>query len=261
MGTAFCITHLANGQTVYVTARHVIDSLLDSDNTESFLLLPKNTSDPSKANDLVGVQIEQISTAASHCDVAMLRIDLRTAVVPIEARFRIFPLAFRQATIGQSTLAFGYSRMEVDQSGSTLLRDFRVSEGTVEEIHNAKRDCSLSTFPTFMTDALYLPGMSGGPVFNTTNGIIGVISHAILSEKGSAHCGYAASIAGLAELKIDLEQDDGTEREFTVPELLANGLISMAPQGGVTIDRSDSGVRLEWLPTDSETPPNMEGSG
>jgi S1-C subfamily serine protease len=61
--------------------------------------------------------------------------------------------------------------------------------------------------------------MSGGPVFDERGCVVGVVSHGMLPEDGTEPVGYAASIGGVAELKLDLELDDGSTRELTMPQL------------------------------------------
>jgi hypothetical protein len=209
-------------------------------------LLPKSTGDLSMTNDLVGVQIDMVSTADSHCDIALLRIDTRTAVALVESPLRIFPLAFSQATTGQKTLGFDYSRQHVDESGAAILRDLRYSEGTVEEVHNTPKGFFAGHFPSFRTNAHYLPCVSGGPVFSMDSGILGVISHGMIPEDGSGPCAYAASIDALAELRVELEQDDGTDPRVHGARAAGKWHTSDC----TTLEkRDDSGVRLEWLTT------------
>src|ERR1019366_10315762 len=71
-GTSFCVCPpTVHRQAIYVTARHVVDSLVDVRHADPYLLIPKSTKGPD-ANHLVHVPIDGISMAHEPNDLALL---------------------------------------------------------------------------------------------------------------------------------------------------------------------------------------------
>jgi S1-C subfamily serine protease len=242
-GTAFCVAVLANGQAVYVTARHVVEPFGRTYGLP-LVFLPGRR----ERTHFVGVHVNAITVADAYNDVALLRFDATVAPEPVAVDLlRPLRLALRRAVVGEMTLALGYPGQAIDATAApvTLHREFRGSQGRVEEVHDLKRDAALSTFPSFRTGALYMPGMSGGPVFGEDGAVIGVVSHGMTNSEAGSPCGYAASIACCAELAVDLRPDDADEREFPFQELIDLGAVT-APTGAVTLQRTEDGLRLEW---------------
>jgi len=50
-----------------------------------------------------------------------------------------------------------------------------VSSGVIEEVYPVRRDQTLLSFPCFRTNARFDPGMSGGPIFDKSGCVIGVV--------------------------------------------------------------------------------------
>jgi S1-C subfamily serine protease len=235
---------LANGQAVYVTARHVIEDLAADPDLDPLLFLPKSIHDASE-NLFVGLSIEQVAMAESHSDVALLRVDLRTAEVPINGTLSHVRIGLRRPELGQRMLALGYPK-QVILDGEYFVRDFRATSGLVMEVFDDQRDAGLGSFPSFRMTGLLEHGMSGGPVFSQNGDVVGVVSWGWPPQDDIPPDGYAASIAGLAELRIDLQDDEGIEREFTFAELVQIGAITTAGVG-VRLTRQHDGVKLTWL--------------
>lgn len=246
LGTAFCLAGFANGHALYVTARHVVDAFVhDIEDAEPMILLPRALTDEAATRDMQGARIDQVAMADTYSDVALVRVDTTTTAVPMTSPLMPLQLALKEARIGETTMAIGYSRQEID--GPNYSRDLRASRGLIEEIHNHRRDSVVSTFPSFRTDGAYFSGMSGGPVIAERGGVVGVVSHGVVGcDDGEDGVGYAASIAGLLELQLDLVTDSGEGRSFTVPELFAASGLQVTHEDGVTLKREADGVRLSW---------------
>jgi len=245
LGTAFCIATLINGQAVFVTARHVIEDLEDDLDLDPMLFVPKSIHDASE-NLFVGLSIEQVGVAQSHSDVALLRVDLNTGAVPIDGTLRRVRIGLRRPELGKKMLALGYPRQSILDE-NYFIRDFRASSGHIIEVYDDQRDAGLGNFPSFRTTGLFAHGMSGGPVFISTGEVVGVVSWGSPPDDDTPPDGYAALAAGLAELKIDLTDDNGIEREFTFGELVELGAITTSQEGGVRLTRQHTGVKVTWL--------------
>lgn len=243
LGTAFCIVTLVNGQAFFVTARHVVDAFREHNDAHPMIVLPSDTE--SSTGQLTGVLIDGVSVAESHSDVAILRIDRRSARPPLRGDSSRLAIAFVEATLGEPTIAMGYPGQKINADGR-FVTSFALAHGTVEAIHNHQRDSFLVNFPSFQTSCGYPSGMSGGPVIDAKAGAaIGVVS--VGQTAGDNPWGYAAALAGILELEVRVHDDGGVERQVSVTELLAK--LGLDIPGGVTLEASPSGVQLDWLPS------------
>jgi hypothetical protein len=247
-GTAFCLTTLQNGEVVFATARHVIEDMIEDTSIEIFLLLLNELAQSEKPTDWEGIPIRGITTAQTNSDIALLVTNVTDYGYDIN-KFSSFPITLGEPQEGQRCLGLGYPQMR-----GTVSFDMRASQGIIEEIHPNKRDVSLSTFPSFRTNALYLGAMSGGPILDDNGGVIGIISHGMESEDSDSATGYGASMAAVAELCVELHNENGDLQDFTVPQLVAMGAVRQRDQSIVRLDRADNGVTLTW------DPPEMRGT-
>jgi S1-C subfamily serine protease len=243
VGTAFCLATLENGEVIFATARHVIDQLIDSTGIEPFLLLPSGMANEQERRSLMGVQIRQISLAETYSDVALLAANFKNGELAVADGPRWLPITFGQPHVGQYCLALGYP-----QEPRAIGYDILGSRGVIEEIHPRQRDEVFSNFPSFRTTALFKPGMSGGPIIDIHGRAIGIVSHGTEADEPGFVTGYGASIAAIAELKIDLLTNEGQVEEFSIPQLTKMGILGRSDHSAVTLDRADSGVTLLWSP-------------
>lgn len=229
---------LANGEVVFATANHVIRQLIDDPEIGAFLLLPMDlTSEPIS---LASLPIRSISAAETHNDVALLMVNVadgRLAVTDL----KWLPVAFGQPQIGQYCVGLGYPQTQGDVSYG-----MQASRGAIEEIHRNRRDTVLSTFPSFRTNALYKPGMSGGPIVDINGSVIGIIAHGTEADDPEFVTGYGASIGAMGELRIRLHNQAGELQELTVPELVERGVLKQADGAILRLDRDENGVTLTW---------------
>jgi S1-C subfamily serine protease len=247
-GTAFSLMALASGDALFATARHVVAPFDGNPDIEPLLLLPAGTADQASADRLVGVRISQAAWIDSFCDVALFRVDLRSVTdVPFEGLIKRLPLGIGEPAVGSTTVALGYTALQFGEDMG-FDRELRASLGTIEEVHNDKRDSSLSTFPTFRTDGLYPSGMSGGPVLDERGRVIGVVSDGMDNpmDPGVTAYGYAAQVGALMELAIDLRDDRGQVNEWSMPRLARSALLAVEQGSPLHVARDADGVTLIW---------------
>ena len=115
-GTAFCIVPpTQHHQAVYVTARHMVDTIRERQHAVPHLLVPRAISGEG-ANDLVAVPVDAASVADPPNDLALLRVNVQSAKEHIESDFPCAALALRPANIGENVLALGYPHQHVTES-------------------------------------------------------------------------------------------------------------------------------------------------
>lgn len=129
-----------------------------------------------------------------HCskltDVAFLQMrpffDASKLPLPARARMSLVP-----PPLGSRIVAFGYPNGQVNMTADKLevRLDPHTAVGEVVEIHQLFRD-QLLAFPVFRTNARFDPGMSGGPVFDETGSLCGLICTNMPVCDGQDHVSY-----------------------------------------------------------------------
>ena len=242
-GSAFCVAAFESGEVVFATAKHVIDELVDNPELEAFVLLPSGLETEEERRSLIGVRVDQIALAEAYSDAALMVANPRRSELTVISRLTSIPISFGQPQVGEYCMALGYPQ----PPGSN---DYKLvaSRGTIEEVHPHRRDNVMSTFPSFRTDALYKHGMSGGPIMGTNGRAIGITSHGTEADEREFIVGYGASIATIAELKLDLQDSSGAIQEVSVAQLAAMGFLGDKSEPAVTLHRADDGATLTWAP-------------
>jgi trypsin-like peptidase len=239
-GTAFCIGTLANGEALFITAAHVVDCLVGADDIACFVGLLRATEGQSPQHDLYPFRVEHLSYSSQFCDVAMIMANVGPTAVQ---GLRHLRLSFSEPVVGQKCVGLGYP-----QTTGGFAYTLTATQGVIEEVHPARRDSSLSTFPSFLTTGNYLRSMSGGPILGADGYVIGVISsgydHDPQSETAT---GYGACIGAIIEFKIGLHADDGQLHEFTTADLAVRQVISVRQDDDLSLTRDSDGVVLNWL--------------
>lgn len=93
---------------------------------------------------------------------------------------------------GERVFAFGYPRSRI--VGQTITLDPRTTSGQVLEVYEHGRDRSILPHPCFHTNAVFDAGMSGGPVFNQTGQLCGIISTSMCPDAGNPEWASFASL-------------------------------------------------------------------
>lgn len=210
-GTAVII-----GPYLAITAKHVIDDFnreFDEINTD---YLPNG--------EIAGtyhLQLFQILENGNSCrlwnvtrlwssnftDIVVLRLS-PIAQEALKYEWPLLGIDLIPPNIGDRISCFGYSDPKITKRDHQI--EWHVnpvtSVGEVKAVHNEKRDNSRLCFPCFQTNARYDGGMSGGPVFNETGKLCGIIcSNMPPHADGEDHVSYVASLWPLMGIRIDLE--------------------------------------------------------
>lgn len=235
-GTAFCIGTLANGEAIFVTARHVLKELAETDGIDAaYIMLPRSR-EPWSALNVHAVPLKVLSTADTHSDVAAFVVNVDDDTQTRGLEIKMLPVNVSEPVVGAELVGFGYP-----QKKGVLSFTMRAARGTIEEVHPRKRDSSFVTWPSFRTDADFDFGTSGGPVLDGDGHAIGIVS---TSSHGFS---YAALIGGLMELKVDLHGVDGSLGELSIKDLMTMGVI--ATRGQAVLRRDADGVEIDWSST------------
>lgn len=244
-GTAFCVAGFISGDVIFATAKHVVSELAETRETDAFILLPRGLDTKEDRRSLIGVRIHQVALAESYSDVAFVVANPKNSELSVVTTLKCLPVTFGPPEVGQHCMALGYP-----QEPGANSYEMRASRGTIEEVHPRRRDNVMSTFPSFRTNALYKPGMSGGPIIDTSGRVIGIVSHGTEAHKLENVTGYGASIGAIVEMKLDLVNNAGEIEEFAISQLADMGFLGNRRDPAVTLSRNDDGVTLTWAASD-----------
>jgi hypothetical protein len=170
-----------------MTAKHVVEGYWDTFNKSRVRMEQpgKKMADFEMfAIQAPGDSAETAQWAASkisicpYSDLALISVvpvdDLAKAQPPLGSlRMSILP-----PTKGEKITAFGYaSTSVVDENGQQMTFQLNpsISIGTVTEVFPEKRDSCNLPFPSYEIQGHFIGGMSGGPIFNETGELCGLI--------------------------------------------------------------------------------------
>jgi hypothetical protein len=135
-------------------------------------------------------RMPSMSETSSPIDVALIEL------IPFhpeeDGRFEIFRrrrpiLKLAPPAVGSKVKGYGYIESEVQGPVSDKVWSHRheTADGIVQQIHSPVRDSFGMAFPCFETNAIFDPGMSGGPVVDSHGRVCGMISRGLTSDYGS----------------------------------------------------------------------------
>jgi hypothetical protein len=247
VGTAFCVAHLHDGSSLFATARHVIEPVIDNIKREPFVLLPHCADGLVTPADLRGARIIEASVAESNSDVALLVVVTDASI----AKPKRLALSFSAPRIGENCLAIGYLDMRVGVPISTTTSEWGdalgTSRGRIEKVHPAGRGRNpIGSFPSFRFSATYPSGVSGGPIIDTSGRTIGIASTSYESRQGPA-TSFGALTAALIELGLELPSPaDGKPISVTFSEVASEPAMGIN-EPSVRLSRSEDGpVIIQW---------------
>jgi serine protease Do len=156
---------------------------------------------PSREKDdpLATLQGRSTSEAA---DIALLRVAyLPNATQP--HTLRMAPPGWIP-TLGEHVLAVGYSELDcklLDERAREALLDEGMygAYARITAVHNAGRDARHAT-PVFEVEGDWRGGMSGGPVFNASGEVVGLVSRSLAPSGEHPGVGWAVNLPYLGEV-------------------------------------------------------------
>jgi S1-C subfamily serine protease len=241
IGTAFVIGRVSEDEALLVTAAHNITKGVRASEDNLVALFPRDDT-PEGLRDLRGFIISGVSLAESSSDLALMVVTIDSNVTPPG----LLPISFRSPIVGEKCVALGYPEIVIGRPtelNSSAVIKLSSTRGSIEEIHPSRRDGSMITFPSFRTNALCLPGMSGGPVIDPSCFVIGVISAGMQqsSEPDLPHLSYCSLLAALFELNVPVEG-----APLTLTQLSERGAVIVDTSAPMILTREGGELTAVW---------------
>ena len=119
-------------------------------------------------------------TLRNNCDVCILSLSLATEFPPGNS-FKLAAITTRTPKLGEHVFITGFRSHGILADAGEVSRvnvagEVRLSVGEVSGLFEEGRDRVLLPFPSFQVECDTLGGMSGGPVFDHTGHVIGLLS-------------------------------------------------------------------------------------
>jgi hypothetical protein len=183
--------------------------------------------------------------AESYSDVALVVMNINEAVRSVVTP-KSLRLTFGPPKLKQNTMALGYHVTGPVGPGTfSVSHDLKASRGEVTQLHERYRDKVMVNFPAFETTGLYMPAMSGGPIIDVDGAVVGLITTGFDTSDDEPPIGHGACAGALAELKVELTNDQEIVEEFPIAKLAEMGILG-ADGVKLRLDRNDEGVLLTW---------------
>jgi hypothetical protein len=169
---------------------------------------------------------------AEPLDICVVGLSPREEL-PRDYVWRLPRLELIPPACGSAIAGFGFPRSQVTgktHDGGAILKAFpTTTRGEVVTIHHEIRDTSSLPFPCFRTNARFDPAMSGGPVFNDSGKLCGIICSSIppyLEEDD--HISYASLIWPAMGIPINSSlRPDLSEGAFPLIQLADAGFMEV----------------------------------
>jgi len=229
---------------VLVTARHVV---------EEFFRSGKPTSDGQSEieQDLVAIQVitdegvdycvwqlfSVIADPAS--DLAVIHLAAEPARSP-DAKARPLQVPYIEPfapKIGDRVCAFGYREGRIVLSKNSdggrhldLSDEPMMSVGIVRDVHEWKRDNVQLPFPCYQVSARFDGGMSGGPVFDETGALCGVVCSGIEGAHDDGEpISYVSTLWPIFRLMLKANRGPNFPRDVSYPmiQLVRDGIVKV----------------------------------
>ena len=161
----------------------------------------------------------------------------------------LLPIRPAAVAVGSPIIALGYYQMgsnvslEDDRSIVEYQQNTAVARGTVLEVHPEYRDRAYLSFPCFLTDARFDPGMSGGPILTEDGKVCGVVCSGTQFEPSeNGFISYGSLIWPMFGCYIEVARDSSSSPERTL-------MYDLAAQGLILTDETLSHIKVEALPS------------
>jgi len=129
-------------------------------------------------------------------DIAFLKVDPITEYAKNYKKWRVPQLQLSPPNIGERVSAFGYHTPDINfkQEGNKIEVRWddhpSTSVGEVESVFEHRRDNSFMNFPCFQTNARFEGGMSGGPIFNDSGKVCGLVCSSLVGSSLEGFTSY-----------------------------------------------------------------------
>jgi hypothetical protein len=237
-----------------LTAKHVLTDYVYSDRAGHTLHAVQILQGPQYA---VWPVVRGWSHSSS--DLALLHLAERPDTTDMAAKIehRQFVIDPFPPQIGESVAAFGYHSSQIKVSknpnGSNHI-DLRdeptMSVGRVKALYPKGRDKTMLPFPCFEVDARFDGGMSGGPVFDETGAVCGLVCSGFHgAHENGPPISYVATLWPIFGMTISANRGECYPRDVNYP------VVQLARGGQVRVpDRSMLEEKLafpDWVPSSS----------
>ena len=161
---------------------------------------------------------------SAHTDIAFLKLEPwnegATGHVWRWVTIDVLPPA-----VGSLISAFGYHASTIANGDPVQWRHHASNSfGRVEEVFAERRDVSRLDFPCFSVDAQFDGGMSGGPVFNQSGELCGLICSSLPAvPPDTRHTSYVTTLWPALGAVLDLERQGYPIEEYPAIELARGG--------------------------------------
>jgi hypothetical protein len=134
--------------------------------------------------------------------------------------------------IGERVAAFGYRRSSIQVSKNAaggnhidLNDEPMTSVGVVREVYEWKRDSAVLPFPCYYVGARFDAGMSGGPVFDETGALCGIVcTNLDASHLVGEPVSYVSTLWPFFRLMLSADRGNNFPRGLRYPAIdLARG--------------------------------------
>jgi hypothetical protein len=220
-----------------LTAKHVIEHFFRQHGDDNRIKF----GDRSGSYELHAFQVQAGLVAAlwhvtrlwfsTHTDLALLQLtpnsESAAAYQWRKAVVRLLPPA-----VGERIVGFGYAGGKVTQSTEVGRPSFlweaspKTTVGEVTAIYPYKRDHGMLNFPCFQTNARFEGGMSGGPVFNDSGELCGLICAGLRDEHDGKCVSWVATLWPFLASDVSPDMPDGQPGPSrAILELVREGVI------------------------------------
>lgn len=195
-------------------------------------------------------------------DIAFLLVDPASESAKRYSRWRVPPLQLVPPAVGDRVVAFGYHTPEIQMTinGPAITVAWNdhpsTSIGEVTETYAVKRDSQVLNFPCFQTNSRFEGGMSGGPVFNDSGEVCGLVCSSLLQPRADSHVSFAVCPWPAMATFIHFTLDGRVaEHPVRVLDLAKAGVLNVRGSERLSIvpGVNDSSIRLELAPTPAVT--------
>jgi S1-C subfamily serine protease len=128
-------------------------------------------------------------------DVAILRVEL-ISELPQTGSLLSATMTTREPKIGERVMLVGFRQTSVELDTGEVAGETRIAVGEVSEIYQDGRDRTFLPHACLAVRCLTMGGMSGGPAFDESGKLIGILTSSIEHEQGPSNVSLIWPILG-----------------------------------------------------------------